>query len=252
MTAAGPRSSVRRRVALTLDGEDPVLGRAVGLAIIALILVSTAALTFETVRGLPDWLYTLFHVIEVVVLVCFSVEYLLRIWAAERPLAYIFSFWGVIDLLAILPALALVGADSLVLRIVRILRLLRLLKLVRYARAAKRLRLAFEDIRDELALFAIVSPMVFFICAAGIHFFEHEAQPEAFGSIPASLWWAVATLTTVGYGDVYPVTAGGRIFTAIVLILGLGIVAVPTGLVASALTRQPNPGEDEDTEEDTQ
>ena len=91
--------------------------------------------------------------------------------------------------------------------------------------------------KDEGLIFLFSTTLVLYLAAAGIYHFEHEAQPDTFGPIPESLWWAVATLTTVGYGDAYPVTAGGRVFTAVILLCGMGIVAVPAGLVATALTR---------------
>jgi voltage-gated potassium channel len=91
--------------------------------------------------------------------------------------------------------------------------------------------------REEAVLFMLVTAILLFLSAVGIYYFEHQAQPDNFKSIPHSLWWAVATLTTVGYGDVYPITAGGRVFTFVILMIGLGIVAVPAGLVAAALSQ---------------
>ncbi len=143
---------------------------------------------------------------------------------------------GLIDLIAILPSLLMLGADLRALRSFRLLRLFRLFKLARYSRAADRLLAAFHAVRSELVLFFFLSLIIICICAVVIYLFEHEVQPEAFASIPHSFWWAVTTLTTVGYGDVYPVTVGGRIFTFVVLIIGLGTVAVPTGLIATALS----------------
>ena len=104
--------------------------------------------------------------------------------------------------------------------------------------APDRLKAALGEVREELAVFGLLALIVIYLAGVGIYHFEHAVQPEAFGSIPDSLWWAVVSLTTVGYGDVYPVTVGGRMFTAVVLFLGLGIVVVPTGLIASALASQ--------------
>lgn len=239
--------ALKRRVALALDGEDPVLGRSVAFFLQALILLSVISISIETMPGLsPEWEHLL-AVSEIVTLTVFALEYLLRLWSAERPLGYVFSFWGIIDLIAILPSILMAGTDLRSLRIFRLVRLLRLLKLMRYARAADRLGDAFAEVREELVLFLLMAFMVLYLCAAGIYIFENEAQPDQFASIPHSLWWAVATLTTVGYGDVYPVTAGGKIFTALVLFIGLGIVAVPTGLIATALSR-PLPGDAQDDE----
>jgi voltage-gated potassium channel len=118
----------------------------------------------------------------------------------------------------------------------RFVRLLRILKLTRYNRAARRLKNAFYIVREELTLFVGLTLILLYLAAVGIYHFEHEAQPDTFGSVFESLWWAVATLTTVGYGDVFPITIGGRIFTYVLLILGIGVISVPAGLIAAAFT----------------
>lgn len=147
-----------------------------------------------------------------------------------------FSFYGFVDIAAILPYFLSAGAyDLRSVRLFRLLRLVRLLKLARYTAALGRFRKAFLIAKEELVIFSGLSVILLYLSAVGIYYFEHDAQPEVFRSIFDGLWWAVATLATVDYGDVYPVTEGGRLFTFIVLVIGLGIVAVPTGLVASAL-----------------
>jgi voltage-gated potassium channel len=113
-------------------------------------------------------------------------------------------------------------------------------KIIRYSNAIKNFIKAFISIKEELILFLILSSFLLFLSAIGIYYFENPAQPEVFASIFHSLWWAVATLTTVGYGDIYPITIGGKIFTSGMLFIGLGIIAVPTGLIASALTKSKN------------
>ncbi|MBE9080534.1 ion transporter [Romeria aff. gracilis LEGE 07310] len=122
------------------------------------------------------------------------------------------------------------------LRIFRLFRLARMLKLLRYGRAVDHFRMAFITIRTELTLFLITCAFVIYLASVGIYYFERVAQPETFGSVFDCMWWAVATLTTVGYGDVYPVTAGGKVFTTLILFIGLGIIAVPAGLISSALS----------------
>lgn len=228
----------RRRLRVILDGEDPVFGRRVAFAIQVLIVVSVIAVAVETLPGLPPAARLALRAFEALVLALFTVEYAVRIYAAPRRLAYILSPLGIIDFLATVPALVLLGVDLRSLRLLRLLRVLRLLKLVRYVAALRRLGRAVASIRDELAVFALIAAMVLYLCASAIYYFEHEAQPEAFASIFHAMWWAVVTLTTVGYGDVYPVTAGGRVFTGLVLVLALGIIAVPTGLIASALAQE--------------
>ncbi|XWN29011.1 MAG: ion transporter [Devosia sp.] len=237
----------RARVQAILDGEDPVLGRRVAFAIQALILISVVSIAVETLPGLPPWLRQTLLIEEWVIVFIFLAEYLARIYAAENKLRYIFSPFGLIDFFSIAPTLLLLGYDVRSIRALRALRVLRLFKLVRYVRAFERLGRAFTSISAELLVFAMVAAVVLYLCATGIYLFEHEAQPDAFASIPHSMWWAVVTLTTVGYGDVYPVTTGGRIFTGIILLLALGVVAVPTGLIASALSSERESEKEDDT-----
>jgi voltage-gated potassium channel len=123
------------------------------------------------------------------------------------------------------------------LRIFRIFRIFRLFKLVRYNQAIDRFKVASEIVKEEIILFLILSMIFVFISSAGIYYFEYDAQPKVFTSIFHSFWWAIVTLTTVGYGDAYPVTVGGKIFTSFVLIIGVGIVTIPAGLVATALAK---------------
>jgi voltage-gated potassium channel len=113
---------------------------------------------------------------------------------------------------------------------------MRILKLYKYNAALNRFHHALRMVREELIIFGFISTILLFLSAIGIYYFEHAAQPEQFKSVFHALWWSLTTLTTVGYGDIYPITAGGKIFTFFVLIIGLGVIAVPTGLVASALT----------------
>jgi len=169
--------------------------------------------------------------------VLFTLEYLIRIYVADSKTGYILSFYGLVDLVAIVPFYISSGIDLRSLRIFRMLRLFRLMKLFRYSKAIRRFSRAFSIAKEEIVLFGVVTIMLLYLSAVGIYYFENEAQPEAFKSIFHSLWWAVATLTTVGYGDIYPITIGGRIFTFFILMIGLGIVAVPAGLLASALSK---------------
>ena len=167
----------------------------------------------------------------------YTVEYGIRLYLARPRLKYVTSFYGIIDLLAIAPFYLMTAFNLQAVRAFRLMRLLRLFKLVRYTQATHRFKRAFEIARDDLVLFGITALIVLYLAAIGIFHFEHEAQPDKFTSVFDSLWWAVSTLTTVGYGDIYPITAGGRLFTFVVLVLGLGVIAVPSGLMASALSR---------------
>lgn len=220
-----------------VESQDSAEGRAFDLVIQLLIVISLLTFSFETVPNLPPNTRQLLHVVEVVTVVIFTAEYLLRLIVADDKIGFIFSFFGVVDLLAILPFYIATGIDLRSIRAVRLLRLFRIFKLLRYNEALQRFRRAIVIAREEMVLFFIVTVMLLYFSAVGIYYFENEAQPEAFSSIFASLWWAVATLTTVGYGDVFPITTGGRLFTFVILMLGLGIVAVPAGLVSSALSK---------------
>lgn len=225
----------RRDVIEILDGKHSQIGRTVALILHGLILLSAISISFETVDSLPAGLHTALFWFEIFILTVFVTEYVLRLTCSAHPIRYAFSFWGIVDLLACLPALALIQSEWQVVRTIRLIRLVRLLKLFRTTTAFNRLTRAFVEVRGELIIFVVLALMVLYISAVGIYLFEHEAQPEAFSSIPVSLWWAVASFTTVGYGDLIPITTGGRIFTTFVLFIGLGVVAVPAAIVTAAL-----------------
>ena len=228
----------RSDVIAILDGTDPKFGRSVAFGLNAIILLSAVAIALETVPDLPQPAYLWLARFEVFVLVVFVAEYLLRLLCSVNPLRYAISFWGIVDLISILPAAGFLGNDWQAARTLRLLRVARLFKLFRTSAAARRLLRAFRQVRDELSVFIVLALLVIYVSAVGIYHFEHEAQPDVFTSIPVSLWWAVASLTTVGYGDMYPITTGGRIFTTIVLFIGLGVVAVPTAIITAALTEE--------------
>lgn len=203
-----------------------------GLIVLNLIAVAIRTLPHlseETKQGL--WIF------EIVSVAIFTVEYILRFFLSKPSWRYACSFFGIVDLLAILPFYFGLAFDFRSVRIFRLLRLLRLIKLARYNATVDRFQRAFAIAKDELVLFGIITAMLLYLAAVGIYHFEHPVQPEVFSSIFQSLWWAVVTLTTVGYGDAYPITGGGKAFTSVILFLGLGIVAVPTGIFATALAK---------------
>ena len=201
-----------------------------------LILLSIASFTVETIPDLePQTVYFLER-FELVCIVIFSLEYLIRLYIAKSKMRFVFSFYGIIDLLAILPFYLALGFDLRSARVLRFLRLFRIIKLIRYNKAIRRFQNAFIMIKQELIMFSVVSLILFYLSAVGIYYFENSVQPEAFSSIFSSLWWSVVTLNTVGYGDIVPITIGGRIFTFIILMIGLGIIAIPSGMISSALT----------------
>lgn len=238
--------SLRSRTNAFLQGNGSLASKTFLWFIQTLIVLSVIAFTFETLPSLTtqqrDWL----RLFETFVIIVFTFEYLLRLWAAEERLRFVFSFYGLIDLLVILPFYLQFSIDLRSLRIFWLFRLFRLFKLVRYVDAARRIGNAFRLVQVDLAVFSIGAFFVFYLAAVGIYYFEHEAQPEVFASVIHSFWWALATLTTVGYGDAYPITAGGKLFTFFTLMIGLGVFAVPTGLITMAIvnTREADLGDE--------
>ena len=229
---------MKKRLKEIVESEESLTGRVFNLFIIALILLSVLSISLKTLPDLDVSIVRLLEVFELVVVLIFTVEYVLRIYVADKKLGYIFSFYGLIDLIAILPFYIATGLDLRSLRIFRVFRLLRILKLARYSEAASLLMRVFKSIRRELTVFLFVTICILYVAAIGIYYFENPAQPEKFSSVFHSLWWSISTFTLLGYGDVYPVTIGGRIFTFFVLMTGIAMIALPTGLVAAALRKE--------------
>ena len=213
---------------------------------VALIIANVTAVALETVDSLWEQYANAFDTFELVSIIIFSIEFLVRLWASvERSdnnssnfmsrLRFIFQPMSIVDLLAILPFyLVLFAAPDL--RFLRIFRLLRLLKLVRYSPAMSSLtRVIYAERRALFAALIIMLGLVFF-AASFMYFIEKDAQPQVFGNIPQATWWALTTLTTVGYGDVVPITVYGKILGGAVMIFGLAFYAIPIGIIASGFS----------------
>lgn len=228
---------LRHRLQLLVDEPGQGSGRIFAWFIQFTIIVSILDFTLESIPGLDSATVKVLHVIEGVSIAIFTIELFLRVFFSKRGWRYLFTFFGIVDVVAIAPFYLALGIDLRSVRAFRLLRLFRLFKLVRYSQAMRRYHQAFIYAREELLLFGATALIIIFVSAVGIHYFESEAQPEILGSIPQCLWWAVTTLTTVGYGDSYPITVGGRLFTFVILAVGLATVAVPSGIMASALTQ---------------
>lgn len=210
-----------------------------------LIVFSVITFSIETLPDLKSQTRVVLNAIEAFCVAVFTFEYIARIYVADRKPKFIFSFFGIIDFLAILPFYLSFGIDLRSLRLLRMFRLFRLFKLVRYNTAIHHFANAMKMAKEQIILFMIITLMLIYFSAVGIYYFENEAQPEHFSSVFDSLWWSIVTLTTVGYGDVYPITVGGRMFTFFILMIGLGIVAIPTGIISSSLTKAVEPDEGE-------
>lgn len=212
----------------------------------ALVVACVTLAVLETEPTLTRAAPWLFGGAEIVFGAVFSIEYVLRLWAApEDPrwsgrwgrLRYALSPWALIDLAALAPALlAGLGQQTLMLRALRLARLLRVARLGALSDAAEALSLAVRARRYELLLSLVMGGLLLVVSAVLLYFAEGRAQPEQFGSIPRAMWWAVATLTTVGYGDAFPVTLPGKILAAVCAVAGIGFVALPTGILASAMS----------------
>ena len=217
--------------------SDTKSGRFFDLFIQVLILLSLISFSLETLPNLNSktkYILSLFELISVIV---FSAEFILRIVLTKSPFKYIFSFFGIIDLLAILPFYLASGIDLRSIRIFRLFRLFRIFKLLKYNSAIDRVSDAFSSIKKELVVFGVATLFLLYVAAVGIYYCENPVQPEKFKSVFHSLWWSVTTLTTVGYGDMYPITVGGKLFTSLIVFIGMGMVAIPTGLLASAFSK---------------
>ena len=211
--------------------------------IMVLIVANVLAVMLETVDplyGLYERDFLLFEIFSVSI---FLVEYLGRLWAAPEHPNYRHPIWGrlryatspymIIDLLAIVPFFLGAFIDLRFLRALRLLRFLRLLKLARYSESMRLFAKAITLKREELVITSIVGVIMLLVASSGMYFTERVAQPEVFSSIPASLWWGVITLTTVGYGDVHPVTPLGQVLGAVVAVIGIGLFALPASILAS-------------------
>ncbi len=228
---------MRKRIGKIVWGGSARWSHHFEYAVLGVILVSMVAMSVATIPGISLNTLRVLQFLEVIVVVIFTIEYGIRIWTAEKPLRYIFSFLGIVDLIAIVPFWLATGVNLQGARAFRFIQMIRMLKVLRYMKALNRLEHALRLVREELIIFGVLAVILIFITAVGIYHFENGAQPEAFPSIPQSIWFSVVSLTGVGYGDVTPVTLGGKIFTSFILIIGLGIVAVPTALIVSGLTR---------------
>lgn len=237
---------LRKRLADVFEQRDDTdrPGKVINLLLILLIVLNVIAIFVETVDSVYEHYHQALWYFEVFSVAIFTIEYFARVWScidlqhidASSPLKsrirYMLTPIALVDLIAILPFyLSLYMAIDL--RFLRVLRLLRLFKLTRYSPALGALLDVVQKEADALLASIVVLLMMLVISAGGIYFFENELQPDTFGSMPASMWWAMVTLTTVGYGDVVPITSMGKLFGGLIGLIGIGMIALPAAILAS-------------------
>ena len=250
--ASGPHlmsnlMNMRTRVWEIVEVAKPgdVVSKIFDIFILGLIFLNILAVILESVESLEQRFHLTFEVFEYVSVIVFSLEYLARVWACStdpryaKPitgrLRFIFKPLSLVDLAAILPFyLSFVYIDLRVIRMLRMLRIFRVAKLTRYSSSIRLFGRVFKDKKDELVLTFVLMLGLIIIVSSLMYFAEHDAQPDKFPDIPSTMWWSVVTLTTVGYGDIYPITPLGKVFAGLSAILGIGMFALPTGILGAS------------------
>ena len=233
------RSELRERLYRIIFGTDTPAGKLFDVVLLWAIVISVALVMLESVREVGDAYGVYLHWAEAFFTALFTMEYLLRLWVVEKPIRYARSFFGLIDLLSIVPTYLVVfvpGAQSfMVIRALRLLRIFRILKLARYIGEASVLGKALYASRRKILVFLVT--VLTLVMLTGTLMYLVESPEAGFTSIPRSIYWAIVTLTTVGYGDIAPQSVLGQLLASVIMILGYAIIAVPTGIVGSELIK---------------
>lgn len=227
-----------RKLKNFMETGDTRAGRIFDMTIQFLIVLSLITFALETLPDISETSKSILHAVEVMTVIVFSIEYILRLIVADKKIKYIFSFHGLVDLAAILPFYITTGVDLRSIRVFRLFRLFMVLKFAKYNDAIKKFTDAFTEIKTTMIIFLMATTFILYVSGVGIYFFEGHAQPDIVESVFDGIWWAIITLTTVGYGDVHPITMGGKFITFVLLMMSIALVVVPTGLFTSALTKQ--------------
>ncbi|MBN1338064.1 MAG: ion transporter [Bacteroidales bacterium] len=237
-------NQIRSKLYEIIFEADTPAGKAFDVVLLIFITLSVAAVMLESVQGFNQKYHDELIAAEWAFTIIFSVEYVLRVFSAKNARRYIFSFYGIIDLLAILPSylrLFLAGSQYLlIIRILRLLRIFRVLKLGRYIRASGILAYALKESRHKIIVFLEV--VLALVVIMGSMMYIIEGPDNGFSSIPRSIYWAIVTLTTVGYGDIAPQTVIGQTLASVVMIIGYAIIAVPTGIISVEIAKAENSG----------
>ncbi len=230
---------MRERINQIIFNHDTKESKLFDVVLLWVILVSVLVVILESVPSLHSKYFQQFYYLEWFITLLFTLEYTIRIWSSKTPFRYIFSFWGVVDLLSIAPSyLELISFGFhylLAVRIFRLLRVFRILKLVRFNRAAQHLLLAMRGSRHKISVFLMV--VISIMVMLGTLMYVIEGGENGFTSIPQSIYWAVVTVTTVGFGDVVPQTVLGKFLASISMIIGYAIIAVPTGIITVEMAK---------------
>ncbi|MCP4038074.1 MAG: ion transporter [bacterium] len=238
MTTQAREGPIRKRVYEIIFEADTPLGRLFDITLLCVIVASVLAVCLDSVVSIQQQYHTELIVAEWIFTVLFTIEFALRLFSVRRPLGYVFSFYGLVDVLAILPSylsLILPGAQHLlVIRILRMLRIFRVLKLGRYVSESQMLIEAIKNSRPKIFVFLFTVLTLVVVIGAAMYLIE--GPTHGFDSIPRAMYWAIVTLTTVGYGDITPQTVPGQILSSFLMIMGYGIIAIPTGIVTAELT----------------
>lgn len=234
------KKSWRYRLHEIIYEADTPMGRLFDIVLLILILLSVVIVMLESVRSIDLEYHRLFYIIEWIITIFFTIEYIARIITVKKPRHYIFSFYGIIDFLSTIPlylSFILVGSNYLLtVRALRLLRVFRILKITRYIGEGNKLKKALIESRAKIFIFIFAVLIVAII--AGTLMYLIEGEESGFKSIPVSVYWCIVTLTTVGFGDIAPVTPAGQFLATIIMILGYGVIAVPTGIVSAQYVRK--------------
>lgn len=230
------------KVKTVIHGTDTIPGRVFDVFLLLLILASIIVVMLESVSYLNEKYFEAFIVIEFIITALFTIEYLLRIFSVRKPWNYIFSFYGIVDLLSILPtylSLIFTGTKPLtVIRALRFLRIFRILEMTNYTKGANDIILALYHSRQKIIVFIL--SILTLVVILGAIMYSIEPYHAGFTSIPRSIYWAIITITTVGYGDIAPVTPIGQGIASLIMLIGYAIIAVPTGIVTAEVMQQKN------------
>lgn len=240
--------SWRTRLHIIIYGTNTPAGKLFDLVLLIVILASIVLVMLESVKEIDAEYHKILNVAEWIVTILFTIEYIARIITVKKPLKYITSFYGIIDLLSTLPkylSLLIAGTHALIaLRALRLLRIFRILKLARYMGASKSIAKALRASRVKISVFLFAVVIISIIL--GTIMYIIEGDESGFTSIPRGIYWCIVTLTTVGYGDISPITPLGQFIASLVMIMGYGIIAVPTGIVTAEIATQTKQSKSDD------